>query len=87
MPDAVVGHDEVEQAVALAPADVDVQRAVGRHPVLDRVLHDRLQDERGHLHVAHERRHVDDDVDPVAEARLLEQDVLAHVLELASEAG
>ena len=70
---AVVGHAELEPAVRPARTD---HHAAARRPradgVLERVLHQRLQQERRHRRVVQPGRDVPAHLEPVAEAGLLD---------------
>ena len=78
---AVVAHGHAQPPEAHLGAHDDAQRAVAL-AVLDRVLDERLHEERRHRHRARGRRHAQLDLERVAEARPLERQVRLDVDEL-----
>src|SRR5204863_1934040 len=83
-PTPVVADRHAQAPAADAGPDDETKRPVGL-PVLDGVLDERLDEERRQLHLARLGCCVDLDLELRAEARLLEREVTADVLELFGE--
>ena len=85
--EAVVTDLDPEFVVLLPRADVDVAgTGLLRDAVLDRVLDQRLQEQRGQQRVERLRLDVETDDEPIGESRLLDFQVLRQELELGLQA-
>src|SRR6266496_4272487 len=85
-PRPVVAHAQYEHSLLSPSGDLDLPAAgLRRDAVLDRVLHERLQDQVGYARRKDLGRNVEGDLQPILEPRRLDLHVHLEELELAGE--